>query len=399
MNKQYGLFLHISKTRDIGGFQELNASHDPSTWRIIPYTPYTKSNQTEYICAGDALKIFHRESERILVRNNIRKTIVSHKLGNIKSFDVANEEDIIRLDSLDMNDSNSFWIIENIDEHLGGKLRYDSLVRFKHIATNEYLAVKQNKVSEKSSSTFGLSMFQEKKKITQPNQNQKTNFSLYTTFEVTAETVFTFESLHPQHQKDDYLRGGTQLWYILIKNKQHDIYIAPSFENKVDESFNFEMKPEFQRDDANSFCLLNLNKNDLLNLYEVLGEIKKIEQYLNLISLPKTSNKRNIIPSVARNTTDILKIMIDKCIDVNNQPNHMYQHVLREQNFFTILIDLIKQTFNEEVGISIKAINEPANFSLVNICKLSFQMMRNMLKGNASNRYLFIFIYPFFFYL
>jgi hypothetical protein len=382
MNKQYGLFLHISVTRDIGGFQELNASHDPSTWRIIPFTPYIYSNETEIICAGDALKIFHRESEKILVRKNTRASVVSHKLGNIKSFDVTNEEDIITLNSIDSNDSNSFWVIENIDEHLGGKLRYNAPVRFKHIATNEYLAVKQNKIVERSSSTSkSVSPNFEKKK-----NLQKTTFSLYTTSDTTPETIFTFESLHPQHQPDDFMRGGTQLWYILIKSKQHDLYIAPSFENKSGDGFPFEMKSEFQRDDANSFCLLTIEKGDLLNLYEVLGEIKKIDFYLSLISLPKTSNKRNMIPNAARNTTDILKIMINKCVDTNNQPNHQYQHILREQNFFTILIDVIKQTFHEELGISVKAINEPANFSLVNICKLAFQMMRNMLKGNANNR-------------
>ena len=202
VNKQYGLYLHVSNKRDLGGFQEVNGSQEMSTWKMIPYTPHVDGAEAgNFIGGGDVIQLFHKEGNRILTRLNVRKAIVKGVLGTTSAFEEKDENDNLRLELTTESgtiNSNSYWMVENIEVYQGGKLKYFSKVRFKHIATSEYLAIRL-----------------EGKKEVKAKEN--VSYVIYTSNTPNQDTVFTFESLHPQHVEEDFIHGGTQ-WYMLIKS-------------------------------------------------------------------------------------------------------------------------------------------------------------------------------------
>ena len=95
--------------------------------------------EPRYLKAGDVVALFHKECEGYLTKELVEDELLGTEKEDRVFLEILRGEDKSK-----RKNSNSLWMIEKKDANKGGIATYDTLYRFRHLATGQYLAAYLN---------------------------------------------------------------------------------------------------------------------------------------------------------------------------------------------------------------------------------------------------------------
>ncbi|XP_003366327.1 inositol 1,4,5-trisphosphate receptor, partial [Trichinella spiralis] len=124
--------LHVSSLSlaEDSESKEVNCLNDQTCWQVLLFLEY-RENLPDVLKGGDVVRLFHAEQQKFLTQDS-RNGVQTVFLRVTK-----------RDQALEATSSKALWEVEVIQQepHKSGAAKWSSTFRFKHLATDMYLAV------------------------------------------------------------------------------------------------------------------------------------------------------------------------------------------------------------------------------------------------------------------
>ncbi|XP_060713504.1 inositol 1,4,5-trisphosphate receptor type 1 isoform X4 [Tachysurus vachellii] len=383
--------LHASSHQlvDNPGCNEVNSVNCNTSWKIVLFMKWS-DNKEVILKGGDVVRLFHAEQEKFLTCDDYKKKhyVFLRTTG--------------RQSATSATSSKALWEVEVVqhDPCRGGAGYWNSLFRFKHLATGHYLAaeasteVKPVYEEEPQESRSSLDLEHEALRARLRTPNEKVTYTLISVPD--GNDISSIFELDPTT-----LRGGDSLVprnsYVRLRHLCTNTWVH-STNNPIDKE---EEKPVMLRigtsaikEDKEAFAIVPVPPAEVRDL-DFANDASKV-----LASIAGKLEKGTITQNERRFVTKLLEDLVFFVVDIPNsgqdvleimvnKPNRERQKLMREQNILKQIFKLLQAPFTDSGDgpmLRLEELGDQRHAPFRHICRLCYRVLRHSQQDYRKNQ-------------
>ncbi|XP_061730772.1 inositol 1,4,5-trisphosphate receptor type 1 isoform X8 [Nerophis ophidion] len=367
--------LHASSHQlvDNPGCNEVNSVNCNTSWKVVLFMKWSDNKET-ILKGGDVVRLFHAEQEKFLTCDDHRKKqyVFLRTTG--------------RQSATSATSSKALWEVEVVhhDPCRGGAGYWNSLFRFKHLATGCYLAAEVGELDADNEALRGR-LRAPQEKIMYTLVPVPDGMDISSIFELDPTTLRGGDSMVPRSS------------YVRLKHLCTNTWVH-STNNPIDKE---EEKPVMLRigtsgvkEDKEAFAIVPVPPAEVRDL-DFANDASKV-----LASIAGKLEKGTITQNERRFVTKLLEDLVFFVVDIPNsgqdvleimvnKPNRERQKLMREQNILKQIFKLLQAPFTDSGDgpmLRLEELGDQRHAPFRHICRLCYRVLRHSQQDYRKNQ-------------
>ncbi|CAM4581349.1 unnamed protein product [Leuciscus chuanchicus] len=380
--------LHASNIEllDNRGCKEVNALNCTTSWKVTLFMKFSEYRE-DVLKGGDVVRLFHAEQEKFLTCDEYKK----QQYVFLRTT--------LRQSATSATSSKALWEVEVVhyDPCRGGAGQWNSLFRFKHLATGHYLAAEVNpefkdrkdSISTKNETNTD-SLYSKKKwqadKIPYTLVSVPHGNDIASLFELDATTLQRADCLVPRNS------------YVRLRNLCTNTWVTSTnipIDVEEERPVMLKIGTCHMKEDKEAFSINSVPLSEVRDLDFANDANKVLESFVDILGTSNfaSANERRFtiklledliffLCEVPNNGQDVLAVVI-------SNPNRERQKLMREQNILAQIFGILKAPFSEIKDSpmpKLEDVGEQRNAAFKYMLQLCYRILRHSQQDYRKNQ-------------